>query len=106
MMTLSDFLTSILSGSFALGPAVFFAVEYLKIFQNIPSDRKRIVVAVICGVLGVVTYGVAITVGVLPEPLNKADTLNAIWTYGVSMGFSAFTSSSLIHGSVALKSES
>jgi hypothetical protein len=62
-MTLRMFLLSILSGSIALGPAIFAAMEYLEVGQTLASKTKRLVVAGLAGLLGVGAWWLALALG-------------------------------------------
>ena len=99
-MSLASFLTSVLTGTLALGPAVFAVFEYLGLAASLAPERKRFVVAVVAAVLGVGTWSLAVNLGYVPVPADRGAIAEAIWQYGILAGGSAFTSSSLIHGFV------
>jgi hypothetical protein len=104
-MQLKDFLLSIIGGSVALGPAIFYALNRIELFVALKPEYKRWVVAVAAGVLGVAAWGTAVLLGYVPVP--EAFTPNyyaeAIYQFGVLSGFSAFMSATLIHGHVTAK---
>lgn len=103
-MTLKLFIMAILSGSFALGPALYAAFEYLQWFKaNISDEYKRVAVAVLAGVLGIGAWALALWLGWVNRPpmVSPEFLLDGFWTYGLMMALSAFTSSQLLHGQLS-----
>ena len=98
------FLLAILSGSFALGPAIFMAMEYLEVGQQLPPKTKRLVVAALAGWIGVGAWAMALWLGYIEQPVvfTPEYVLSNVWSAGVMTALSAFTSATLIHGQVAL----
>jgi len=103
-MSLRLFLLSILSGSFALGPAIFAAMEYLEIGQNLAPKVKRLAVAGLAGVLGVGAWALALGLGYIEAPpvVSTEFVLDAVGSSGVMTALSTFTSATLIHGQIAM----
>lgn len=106
-MSLRDFLLAILSGSFAIGPSIFLALEHLLWFARIAPQYKRWVVAVTSGLLGVLAWALALWLGYIEQPASYSPeyVANAFWMYGVMVGYSAFASATLIHGHAALSKQ-
>ena len=103
-MTLKMFLLAILSGSFALGPAIFMAMEYLEIGQQLSPKMKRLAVAALAGLIGVGAWAMALWLGYIEQPVvfTSEYVLSNVWSAGVMTALSAFASATLIHGQVAL----
>lgn len=99
-MTLRMFLLSILTGSFALGPAIFLAMEYLEFRKRLVPKHRRLLVAGLSGVIGIGVWTLARWLGYIDsvDTLSTEYVLPNVWTYGVMTAFSAFTSATLIHG--------
>lgn len=103
-MTLKLFIMAILSGSLALGPALYAAFEYVQWFKaNISDDYKRLAVAVLSGGLGIGAWALALWLGWIERPpvVSPEFLLDGVWSYGLMMALSAFTSSQLLHGQLA-----
>jgi hypothetical protein len=98
------FLLAILSGSFALGPAIFVAMEYLEIGQQLAPKMKRLAVAALAGLIGVGAWALALWLGYIEQPavFTPEYIVSNVWSAGVMTAFSAITSATLIHGQVAL----
>jgi hypothetical protein len=103
-LTLKMFLLAILSGSFALGPAIFAAMEYLEVGQNLAPKWKRLAVAGLAGLFGVSAWAMALWLGYIEQPVvfTPEYIVSNVWSAGVMTALSAFTSATLIHGQVAL----
>lgn len=103
-MTLKLFVLAILSGSIALGPAVYALFEYVRWFRlTIPDEQKRLAVAVMSGVLGIGAWALALWFGWVEQPpvFSPEFVLEGVWSYGVLIAYSAFTSSQLLHGALS-----
>ncbi len=103
-MTLRLFVLAILSGSVALGPAIYALFEYVQWLKcNVPNDYKRVTVAVVSGLLGIGAWALALWLGWVEQPAiySPEFVLNGIWSYGVMAGLSAFTSSQILHGQLS-----
>lgn len=103
-MTLKLFILAILSGSIALGPAIYTAFEHVQWLKcSIPDDYKRVVVAAVSGLLGIGAWALALWLGWIEQPTvySPEFVLNGIWTYGLMLGLSAFTSSQILHGQLS-----
>ena len=59
-MTLQNFLLAILTGSFAVGPAVFMLLERIPAFASVDPEYKRWVVAVLSGIAGLAAWALAL----------------------------------------------
>lgn len=101
-MSLRDFLLSVIGGSFAIGPAVYAAIEYFNVFQTMQPKPKRLTVAAVSGALGLAAWGLAVALGYQPVPGAAAGWAEAAWQYGILTGFAAFMSATLIHGNEKL----
>lgn len=97
-MTLQAFLIAVLSGAIALGPAVYAAFNRVPRLKGLPCEHKRLAVAVASGALGIAVWAFAAWLGYVPVPVYRQEYAQAIWQYGILAGFSAFTSSQLVHG--------
>jgi hypothetical protein len=97
MTTFQAFVISVLSGGFALGPWLFTAFEYVTFLKQRPPAQKRMLVAVFAGVISLSLWGLAIYLGYMPAPADRAGFAEAIWSNGILSGLSAFTSCTLLH---------
>jgi len=88
---------SVLSGGFALGPWLFTAFEYVPFLTHQSPAQKRMLVAVFAGVMSLSLWGLAIYLGYMPTPADRASFAEAVWTNGILSGLSAFTSCTLLH---------
>jgi hypothetical protein len=107
-VTLKDFLLAILTGSFGIGPVIFVAFERMAWFSQVSDEYKRWVVAGASGVLGVAAWGLALWLGYVEQPSTYSPeyVANGIWTYGILVGYSAFTAATLLHGHLAMRKAS
>ena len=103
-MTLQNFLLAILTGSFAVGPAVFMLLERIPAFASVDPEYKRWVVAVLSGIAGLAAWALALWFGYVETPLSYSAEYvgSGIWQYGVLTGYSAFMSATLMHGHYAM----
>ena len=103
-MTLQNFLLAILTGSFAIGPAIFMLLERLPALDAIHPEYKRWIVAAASAVMGLAAWALALWLGYVEEPPSYSPEFVAsgIWQYGVLVGYSAFTSATMLHGHLAL----
>lgn len=100
-MTLQDFLVGILSGSVLLGPILYLLFERVAFLANITAEWKRVAVAVVAGALSLAAWGLLIWLGYQPGPETRQAIAEGIWTNGVLIGFTTFTTSTsanIIHG--------
>lgn len=102
-MTLRDFLVAILSGTIALGPVVYAIIEHFALFQAMEPKYKRLTVASVAGLLGLLAWGLAVALGYQPAPGAASGWAEAAWQYGILTGFAAFMSATLIHGNQKLQ---
>jgi hypothetical protein len=107
MMTLRDSLYAVLTGAFAVGPAVYLACEHVPFFAKQHPIRKRWIVAAAASALGLVVWGLALWLGyVQPPPAYSTDYVaNGVWSYGILVGCSAFVSATLLHGHLTMVKE-
>jgi hypothetical protein len=97
-MELRSVIAAVLSGSIALGPMVFALFEYTRLIDKFPLEWKRVIIAAVSGLAGVLIWEFAVYMGYVAFPDSRQVVADAIWTHGVLTAFSAFTSATLIHG--------
>lgn len=104
-MTLQNFLLAILTGSFAVGPAVYMLLERLAAFARLDSEWKRWIVAGVSAMAGLGAWGLALWFGYGEQPPAYTPEYvgSGVWHYGILVGYSWFTSATLIHGQTSLK---
>ncbi len=100
VFTLREFIMAVLSGGFLLGPVVFQLFDYFKLFPTLDAAAKRATVGAVCGVLGVIAWGLGVWLGYVPQPVDPTEVAEAVWSNGINMALAAFFSASLIHGYV------
>ena len=105
MMSLQSFLIAFMSGSLALGPAVFLLFERVDTYGRVSPLARRFLVAVVCARAGTGAWALAVYLGYQPGPATRQGMAEAIWQYGVLTGMAAFTSSTLIHGAYKLSGQ-
>jgi hypothetical protein len=107
MMMLRDSLYALLTGAFAVGPAIYLACEHVPFFAKQNSIRKRWIVAGASSVLGLAVWGVALWLGyVRPPPAYSVEYVaNGVWSYGILVACSAFVSATLLHGHLTMMKE-
>lgn len=103
-MTLQNFLLAILTGSFAVGPAVYMLLERIPAFARVDPECKRWCAAAVSAAAGLAAWSLSLWFGYVEQPLAYSPEFvgNGIWQYGILVGYSAFTSATLIHGSLKL----
>jgi hypothetical protein len=103
MLSLQSFVLAILTGSIGLGPALYLGFERIPFLTKLDPETKRWAVAGVAGALGVLLALLGRYMGFLDMPFATGqDIINAIWNYGVLLGLSAFTSSQMVHGRLAM----
>lgn len=106
-MTLQNLLLAILTGSFAVGPVIYLGLERIPAFTAQNAEYKRWIVAAVSGVTGLAAWALALWFGYVEQPpaYSPEYVANRIWQYGVLVGYSAFTSATLMHGHYAMGKE-
>jgi hypothetical protein len=97
-MDLKGFLIALSSGGIALGPTIYLLFDRVSLCRKLSPKAKRFAVAFVSSALGLMGWTLAATFGFVPVPVDQAGYASIIWQSGIFTGFTAFMSSSLIHG--------
>lgn len=99
MLSLEQFLISVLGGTFALGPFFFWIIEHTQQdgICHIPEQYRRLVIAVACGATGLMAWTLAAWLGYVDVVYDRRNIAEAVWNYGILTGFSAFVGSQVTH---------
>lgn len=98
-MTLIEFLVALLGGTVVIGPIVYAGCRYSVWFQYVPSRHRRLVVAIISGLLGFAIWGIGETAGFIVPPIvvSPARIVPSAMSYGVLLGLATFAAASILH---------